>query len=389
MAVTKKGGRWYVVLYLGRPKGKVKTKWLPGSYPTKGQARQAEVEATHKLNTGQWVEPSKLTFGDYLVNDWLPRIVQPSVEFSTFDSYRRNIEKHVIPRLGEIQLRKLSPDHLIDLYAELRAKPLRSKTVHYIHTIIHKALADAFDRDKVERNVAAKRTVKPKIKKQDSRKKVAWTDEHLRIFLESCNEHRFYLAWLLGMLTGLRRGEVLGLKWSAVDLDGAKARIEHQLTVVANRVIPKDSPKTEGSAATVPLASAMVALLTAHQTQEKEKKLALGIGPLEDSDYIFTDQKFRSIHPETFSQAFERAVSQAGLSKIPLHGLRRTYISLSSASGTPMKIVQANARHSSITTTMDEYAMPYEDMQREAHERLAKLILGSASGVDRRRKRAT
>ena len=151
---------WYVVVELPRDSGGRRRQKWHGGFGTRKEAEAARAKQVHELNLGTYVEPNALTFSEWVQQHWLPT-VQSRVKPSTFDSYRRNLELHVLSRLGDQQLRQLTPTMLNRLYADLLSGGnrktdggLSAKTVRYIHTIIHKALADAVDADMVGTNVA-------------------------------------------------------------------------------------------------------------------------------------------------------------------------------------------------------------------------------------------
>ena len=161
---TTKSGRittnWYVIIELPRtPDGKRRQKWH-GGFSTRREAEAARAKLVNEVNRGTYTEPTSITLTDWARNQWLP-MIKARVKPSTFDSYRRNLELHVLPTLGGCQLRQLTPPMLNHLYADLlsdghltKAGGLSAKTVRYIHTILHKALADAVDTDVLPSNIA-------------------------------------------------------------------------------------------------------------------------------------------------------------------------------------------------------------------------------------------
>ncbi len=188
---TTKDGRhtttWYVVIDLSRDAdGKRPQKW-DGGFRTRKEAEAARSKIVHEFNTGTYVEPSAVTLSEWVHDQWLPTI-QSRVKPSTFDSYRGNLELHVLPRLGSRQLRQLTPTMLNRLYADLladgnrtKAGGLSPKTVRYIHTIVHKALADAVDADMVGVNVA-ERAKPPRPRARLATEIAFWEPGELRAF---------------------------------------------------------------------------------------------------------------------------------------------------------------------------------------------------------------
>ncbi len=220
--IIKRGSSWAVVVEVGRDPstGKRVRKWHSG-YRTKRDAERARTELLSRLDHGTYVSPDRRTVGGYLEDDWLPA-VKARLTPSTWDSYARNIRLHIAPELGPIPLQALTAARLNEFYASLSSNGRRDgrgglapKTVRYLHGIIRRALADAARWSLVQRNVADHadpptiRSTAPEMK--------TWTADQLSRFLDFVSEDRLYAAWALAAATGMRRGEVLGLRWSDVD----------------------------------------------------------------------------------------------------------------------------------------------------------------------------
>jgi integrase len=215
--VRRRGPSWSIVYDLPNgATGKRQQKWQ-GGFRTRKEAEQALADVLQKLAGGNFVEPSKLTMAEYL-REWLPARRTAGLRPSTLVGYEVMVEKHVIPRIGHVLLQKLTPLHLDTLYAELlesgrrqRKGGLSPRTVRYTHTIIRKALADAMRKGLVTRNVAdAAEPPSASAAKADVMR--TWTAAQLQAFLGHVRDHRLYAAFLLAAMTGMRRGEVLGLR---------------------------------------------------------------------------------------------------------------------------------------------------------------------------------
>lgn len=249
---TTKDGRqtvnWYVIIDLPRDSdGKRRQKWH-GGFRTRKEAEAARAKIVHEFNSGTYVEPTSMTLEEWVRNHWLPTI-ETRVKPSTFDSYRRNMELHVLPQLGRKQLRQLTSTLLNRLYSDLLSAGHRQvdgglspKTVRYIHTIIHKALSDAVDAGMVGVNVA-ERAKPPRPRSSTPNEIGFWEPHELREFLEGVRGHRLEAAWHVAAMTGMRRGEILGLRWKDVDLDAARISVRQALVSVGYEVITS-SPKS-------------------------------------------------------------------------------------------------------------------------------------------------
>lgn len=243
---TTKAGKetvnWYVVVDLGRDaNGKRRQKWH-GGFRTRKEAEVARTKIVGDLHNGSYTEPTKLTLREWVEEKWLPT-VETQVKPSTFESYRRNISHHVLPTLGGRNIRDIGPGQLNSLYADLltngrRNGPggLSAKTVRYIHTIVHKALADARDAGLVASNVA-ERAKPPRPRARAKTELGFWTPEQLRCFLGFIEGHRLEASWHVSAMTGMRRGEVLGLRWADVDLNSGRIHVRQALLSVAYEVV--------------------------------------------------------------------------------------------------------------------------------------------------------
>lgn len=220
--IRKRGKKWYVVLYLGRDEnGKQKQRWLACGEKKDAEAKLHEI--LYQANTGGYVEPSKMTFGEYL-SEWLDSCAQVRVRPKTFTSYQLAIQKHINPRLGDIPLLKLSPIHLQTYYQTLlkegrldssgkpTGKPLSPSTVLRQHRIIHNALSQAVKWGMVSRNIAD--AVEPPKAEQHEMRPL--NQEQVTKFLDAVKATKStsdrYALYALAISTGMRQGELLGLR---------------------------------------------------------------------------------------------------------------------------------------------------------------------------------
>jgi integrase len=274
-----------------------------GGFRTKKECQQALNEALASLRSGTFVEPSQRTVARFLVGEWLPAMRPPRVRPSTWLSYQRNVERHIVPALGHLPLQRLTPAQLTTFYRELLetghrrgSGGLAPKTVRNIHGALHAALRDAVRWGYVARNVAAAADL-PKGATPEMR---VWSPEQLRVFLDQVRGDRLYAAWLLLATTGMRRGEVAGLRWVDVDLDAGRVSPRRPRVVVNHEVLVSE-PKTAKGRRSIALDPATVAALREHRRWQLEERLAVGPG-WEDSGLVFTWPDGRPLHPERFSR---------------------------------------------------------------------------------------
>lgn len=229
-------------------------RWHSG-YPTRAAARAARDEARVRLARGTYVPPSTITVEEYLLG-WLEGVARQR-KAGTVAAYRHKLTCYVVPALGSIRLQQLGPRHLEALYVDLLERggpggPLSVSTVRTIHAILRKSLQDAYRRDELALNVAAKATVPthradtgdgPSTDKAGGPVMRSWDSEQVRAFVDAVEGLRLGPAYVLAINTGMRRGEVLGLSWADVDLDASRLTVRQSLVTV-NGHTQLTTPKT-------------------------------------------------------------------------------------------------------------------------------------------------
>ena len=247
-SVIKRGSTYSIVLDLGRgPDGKRQRKWHSG-YRTRKEAERARIELLSRVDQGAYVEPSRLNLTTFLRDQWLPSLTG-QVRPTTLHGYRTNLERYVLPAIGHLTLQRLTPAHLNTAYGSLLAsggkggRPLSARTVQAVHMTVRRALGDAARWGLVVRNVAELASP-PRPRRAEMQ---TWTAAELRAFLEHGQAERLHALWMLAASSGMRRGELLGLRWVDVDLDRSRVAVRQTL-VIAGREVVFSQPKTTAAA---------------------------------------------------------------------------------------------------------------------------------------------
>ena len=380
--VARKGDRWYAVVYEGLDPvtGRERRSWQAAGTERADAERLAAKLAADR--NGRNDQTRSLTFGAYLTRQWLPGM-RITLARSTYAGYRRNVELHVSPALGRIPLRRLRVQQIEAFYEELLhprdgRDGMAPKTVYGIHLVIRGALTEAVRRGILTRNVAllahapSMRSI-PKVEQQ------AWTAEELQAFLRAAAGHRLFAPLWLAAFTGMRRNEVLGLRWD--DLDETKQTLSINRGLIAiGYELDESRGKTANARRRVDLDASTIDVLRAWRHWQHTEQRAIGIEP---SGRMFTDGQGVTIHPHAISQAFERIVRRAGVKAIRLHDLRHTHGTLLIASGIPVKVVSERLGHATPTFTIETYQHVLPGMQADAARTFEQLIVPGVLPVER------
>jgi integrase len=321
--IAKTGNRYYAVIYEGidPTTGKGRHRWHAAG-TTRKEAERLLADLVKRHHDGDYRPPERITLGEYLER-WLPTQRQ-ALAPSTFSSYEGNIRLHVLPYIGSIPLQRLTPEDLDELYAMLLMNgrrnsgggPLSAKTVRLVHAVIHKALADATRKGSVTRNVADLADP-PKISSSARPKMEVWTADELRRFFELIEGHQLYTAFYVKANTGMRRGEVLGLTWRTIDFDNARLSVTQSVTAPNYQVSVSDV-KSAHSLRTIDINQRTIAVLQSWRRHQLEQQMATGVRTNE-SGFVFAKPNGDALHPDFFSQTFERLIVKMDLPRIRLH----------------------------------------------------------------------
>ena len=357
--LIKRGDSWYFVLDEPRDPatGRRRQKWVKGGR-TRKEAEQARNDARARKDSHAWKAPTRLLLGEYLAGTWLPSI-RAKVAPSTFTSYRQNLA-HVSSRIGHVRLDALDAPTLDALYADLEATGLARSTVRLIHTQLHRALADAVRWDLLVRNPSD--LVDPP--KPVRRVLTTWTADQLRAFLAGVAEDRLAVLWQLAAASGMRIGELVGLEWPDVHLDGQYLTVRRSKTATGRRRVELDP--------------ATIAVLRAHRRRQAEERLAFGAG-YRDHGRVFTRPGGEPLNPDAVSLQFKRRAARLRLPPIRFHDLRHGWATMALEAGEHPKVVAEQLGHASVRVTLDTYSHVAPGIQREAVTRIAGRFLPAVS----------
>lgn len=366
--ITQRGEQsWRLKYEAGRDSatGKRRT-----AYKTvRGSKKDAEKELRKILTSiddGAYVEPSKLTVAEYLKR-WLADYAKPKVAGNTLERWEQIVDKHLTPALGNRPLKDLTPLDIQAYYSRELASGrldgsggLSRRTVHHHHRLLFQALKQAVKWRILAIN-PAEAVEPPKPEKPDIE---VLDNEELGKLLNVARPTRSYPAILLAATTGMRRGEVLGLRWRDVDLDKHLLAVSQSLEETKDGLRMK-APKTQTSRRSISLPGITVEALRAHKIAQAQERLQLGLGR-NDEGLVFTTLDGEPVRPRNLTKEFTRLVKRAGGHRITFHGLRHTHITALLKDGTNPKVVSERAGHSSVAVTLQLYGHVLPNMQADA-----------------------
>ena len=362
--LREQNGYFQMVLSFKDEAGKRKTKSISTGLPIKGNKRRAEamlMEMRKNFENGivtkDIAQKGDILFADFLL-DWL-EMMRNSLEVTTYASYAKAIKNRIAPYYSErqIKLKDLTPKDIQDYYQYgLNVEKVSANTVIHRHANIRKALQYALRTGLIDYN-PADRVERPRKGKYHA---AIYNDQELDTLFKIVKGKKIELAIILGAFYGLRRSEVVGLKWDAIDFERKTLTIKHTVTEVTLDgkvlVVDKERTKTKASHRTLPLVAPFEELLYRMKAdQERNRKLCGGVYCTKYLDFIYVDELGERIKPNYITQHFSIVIKNNGLKKIRFHDLRHSCASLLYANGVSLKEIQEWLGHSDISTTSNIY----------------------------------
>jgi integrase len=347
----------------------------------KGTKRDAERELTkllREIDSGSFADPGRTTVGEYL-EQWLVH-VKTRVRSRTFERYEALVRRHLVPTLGAIPLAKLQPLHIQGLYAKALSKGrldgkggLSATSVLHIHRVLSEALRQAVRWQMLVGNPAA--AVQPPRPERPRLEVVG--PEVAEKLLAAARGTSLELPVVLALGTGMRRGELLALRWSEVDLEAGVARVTRSVQETSQG-LTFEEPKTDRSRRGVSLPGFVIVALKQHRKEQAERRLLLGEA-WADHNLVLDRGDGNPWRPNNLSQSFATFAEKVGYPAVRLHDLRHGHATLMLWKGVHPKVVSERLGHSSIGITLDTYSHVIPSLQAEAASVLDQ-ILGEARG---------
>ena len=365
--LQEKNGMFYVVLNYRDENGKRKTPWISTNLPVKGNKKRAEnfmmdvrrnfvPPNVQRIEEREAMQKGDILFTDFLLK-WL-RVAKSTVKLTTYASYEMMATKIIIPyfQILNTKLKELTTEDIQDFYSAQLERVSANTVIHY-HAVIHRALKYAVKIKTIQSNPAVN------VERPRKEKFIGsfYDKKEINTLFDIIQGHPLEVAIKLAAFYGLRREEIIGLKWTAIDFENNTLTIQHTVTECnldgKHIEVASDTAKTDSSLRTMPLVTNFRAMLLAKkEKQEHYRKLCGRSYCKEYLDYIFVNEMGERWKPRYLSDGFKRILEQNGLRRIRFHDLRHTCASLLLANNVPMKKIQEWLGHSDFSTTANIYA---------------------------------
>ncbi|CAA9544162.1 MAG: Integrase [uncultured Thermomicrobiales bacterium] len=317
---------------------------------TRKEAQEKLKAAIRDLDSGVDFAAGSMTVAAFL-QQWLDAAVRPSVKPKTWEGYESIVRVRIAPRIGRRQIAKLSPLDVQGLYAALEVSGLTARSVHHTHRCLHRALDQAVRWGMIPRN-PCDGAVSPRAKKAEMR---VLSQEQAIAFLDANRDQPAYALYTLAITTGMRQGELLGLRWADIGLDRGRLEVRRSLQRQKEAGLVFVEPKSARGRRPLVLGAIAVAALRAHQDRQAFVRLAAG-REWRGLDLVFCTGNGGPLDPGWVRETFYAAVKRAGLAPIRFPDLRHTAATLALRQGVHPKVVSEMLGHASITLTLDTYS---------------------------------
>lgn len=363
-------GRWEARFTLGRDPGTGKQVQKSVYGQTQAEVRKKLVAATAAVDEGTYIEPSRLTFGQWL--DIWTKEYNGSVKERTRQLYEGVVKNRIKPGLGAALLCQLDPITVQRYYNDLLKDGLSAKSVRNIHGIIHKALEQAVKLEYIARNPADGCEL-PRVEKKEIN---PFEADALAAFLQAIRDDPFERLFLTALYTGIREGEVLGLPWDAVDFDAGTIRIYQQMALMKNDQGDYERRITDpknGKPRLFTVAPSVLDILREQRAEQNQWRLIAGPA-WENTGLVFTTQLGGMLPRNTVYEHFRVAAAAAGMPDARFHDLRHTFAVVSLESGVSVKTLQEALGHATAAFTLDIYGHVSQRMQQDSARKMEAFI---------------
>jgi integrase len=359
----RKDGRWVGQLNLGRENGKRKRRYVYGqtAEEVRKTLNQLKVDHDKGLPVGRTDAPR--TVGAYLTY-WLENRLRVRARPRSYESFEILIRRHIAPALGKIPLRDLQPSAIQKFLNEKSNAGLSAQTVCHLRTVLRSALNQALKENAIARNPAML-VDPPRIPDREIH---PLSPDDARQLLQAVEQDRLQAIYTVALSLGLRRGEVLGLKWSDINFEAKTLSVARSLQRISGKLTEVET-KTKRSRRTLVMPEVVIASLRRHRARQAQERLVVG-PDWSDADLVFTTELGTPIDPRNLLRSYKRILKNSNLPKARFHDLRHSAASLLLAQGVQLRTIMEILGHSSIALTANLYSHVLDNLKRDAAEKM-------------------
>jgi integrase len=357
-------GRWAVDITL---EGHGRKRYY---FKTQKEAIQARRELLNQQAQGTLATGPQRTVKDYL-EDWIENVQKDRLRISSYVKYKKLINSYIVPVLGHVRLQKLTPQQVQSLYTKKLRDGLAPKTVYSIHGLLHNALDNAVRWGLMSRNVTDLVTP-PRLEK---REREPLTLEQAKKLLDVARGDRLEMLLVLALTTGMRRGEMLALRWSDIDFEGQSLQVRRTVDFIAKYGYVENEPKTARGKRKILLPTFVIGMLKQHKVKQLERRLKVGESWY-NLDLVICGLEGNYLNPRYMNKLFDKLLVEACLPHMHFHDLRHSAVTLLLSMGVDPRSIQEFVGHEDITTTLGIYSHMLPSMQQGIVEKLDDLFGG-------------
>jgi integrase len=376
--IHKRGKTWTAHIHWTDPNGK-KQQHKKGGFKTKKAAINYRDQYRSEIQTGRRLGISKIKLADYLPNEWLPQR-EVDLKQGTFRSYTIIVNTHIIPHLGHLRLEELNARKVESFFTQLQkdgargqrlpaGSGLSGKTVSNIAGVLNRAMRDAVRWGLIAVNPITDAR-KPQKKSPEMK---AWQPEELGNFIAATRTDRQSGIWHLLATTGMRRGEMLGLRWDDIDFENGTMTIRRTRVRVGTAVFD-ETPKSQASKRTINIDPQTLQALRQQKARQAEERIAIG-GLWDDQlGHIATNRDGSRVDPHALTRRFLLITKKVELPRIRLHDVRHSYVVAARKAGTDVKTISQRIGHADVNVTLTVYDHVFHEDDKQASNATAALL---------------
>ncbi|MED3501149.1 site-specific integrase [Brevibacillus agri] len=365
----EKTGTYWFVVSAGKDEFGKRRQIKRRGFRTEKEAMREMRKILQQVDENTYIKNTKLGYSEFLVGEWLDSKAL-KLKPVTLATYRHNVQKHIAAYFHKVELGKITPQMIEKFYAYLaKEKGLSETTILDIHKIVKNSLKMAVKRKYISYSPAAD-VESPKVPRKEM---LVWNLEETTRFLKVAEGSNLFVAYLLALTTGMRQGEILGLRWKDIDLENGTLQVRQTLSHDGKNF--SKETKTKSSTRTITLAEKTIAELKAHKKKVAKEKLAAG-SSYQDYDLVVCTKTGTPINPRNLLRDFYKLMKKAKVPKIKFHGLRHTVATLLLTQGVNPKVVKEILGHSDIRVTLDTYTHVLPTVHKETAKQFGNMLFG-------------